>query len=188
MSGARKEDDPLIEIAELDAHPSSGLFMSALIVPEAISPRYECAPSDAAETNVHRVGQNLFEEINILKAGGNYGWSVREGLHPFGFKGVGPREDLIEPIWEYHHDVGKSITGGHVYRGKRLPDLVGYYVYADYVSGKIWGLKYDEKAKKVVANRQIAGPVLDGERQAHFRRGSRCPHADAEPVDGQTCG
>jgi hypothetical protein len=65
MSGARKEDDPLIEIAELDAHPSSGLFMSALIVPEAISPRYECAPSDAAETNVHRVGQNLFERDDL---------------------------------------------------------------------------------------------------------------------------
>ena len=66
---------------------------------------------------------------------------------------------FIDPIWEYHHDTdGKSITGGAVYRGKKLPDLVGYYVYADYVTGKIWGLKYDEKAKKVIANRPIAGP------------------------------
>jgi hypothetical protein len=73
------------------------------------------------------------------------------------------RKDLIDPIWEYHHDTdGKSITGGVVYRGKRLPDLVGYFVYADYVSGKIWGLKYDEKTKKVVANRPIAGPIIDG--------------------------
>jgi hypothetical protein len=68
------------------------------------------------------------------------------------------RDDLIDPIWEYHHDKeGKSITGGVVYRGKRIPELVGSYIYADYVSGKIWALKYDEKTGKVVANRQIAG-------------------------------
>ena len=51
---------------------------------------------------------------------------------------------MIEPIWEYHHDVGKSITGGDVYRGKRLPELDGHYLYADYVTDKIWALKYDE--------------------------------------------
>src|SRR5262245_14436853 len=125
------------------------------------------------------VGQNLWEEINIIEKGGNYGWSIRESFHKFDKSEpkvttkTGPgrtpdlqnkpdaidRKDLIDPIWEYHHDTdGKSITGGTGYRGKRLPDLVGYYVYADYVSGKIWGLKYDEKAKKVTANRPIAGP------------------------------
>jgi quinoprotein glucose dehydrogenase len=129
------------------------------------------------------VGQNIWEEIDIIEKGGNYGWSVREGFHKFDRtdlkvttkSGPGRSPDLrnkldpgedqkrIDPIWEYHHDTdGKSITGGAVYRGKRLPDLVGYYVYADYVSGKIWGLKYDEKAKKVTANRPIAGPLLDG--------------------------
>lgn len=59
-------------------------------------------------------------------------------MHPFGSKGVGPNEKLIDPIWEYHHDLGKSITGGGVYRGKRLPGLEGSYLYADYVTGKIW--------------------------------------------------
>jgi glucose/arabinose dehydrogenase len=101
------------------------------------------------------VGQNLYEEINLIEKGGNYGWNLREGLHPFGAKGVGPRKDLIEPIWEYHHDVGKSITGGHVYRGKRLPELEGHYVYGDYVTGRLWALKYDEEKKRVVANRPI---------------------------------
>ena len=125
------------------------------------------------------VGQNLWEEINIIEKGGNYGWSIRESFHRFdksepkvttktgpgrtpdlqNKKDASDRKDLIDPIWEYHHDTdGKSITGGAVYRGKRLPDLVGHYVYADYVTGKIWGLKYDEKAKKVTANRPIAGP------------------------------
>jgi glucose/arabinose dehydrogenase len=101
------------------------------------------------------VGQDLYEEIDLLVRGGNYGWNLREGLHPFGAKGVGPRPDLIEPIWEYHHDVGKSLTGGCVYRGSRLPELNGAYLYADYVSGMIWALRYDPEKKRVVANRPI---------------------------------
>ena len=104
------------------------------------------------------VGQNLFEEINILQAGGNYGWKLRESLHPFTPAGVGPRPDLIEPIWEYHHDVGKSITGGAVYRGSQFPELAGHYLYADYVSNKIWALKYDEGKGRVVANRPLKDP------------------------------
>src|SRR5207244_9277169 len=65
------------------------------------------------------VGQNLFEEINIIEKGGNYGWSLRESLHPFGKKGVDARKDLIDPIWEYDHEIGKSITGGLVYRSSK---------------------------------------------------------------------
>ena len=106
------------------------------------------------------VGQNLWEEINIIVKGGNYGWSVREAKHPFGKKGSGPRPGLIDPIWEYNHNVGKSITGGVVYRGKRIPQLVGHYIYADYVSGKIWALHYDMKARKVTANREIKSEML----------------------------
>ena len=101
------------------------------------------------------VGQNLWEEIDLVVKGGNYGWNLREAMHKFGPNGAPARPDLIDPIWMYHHDIGKSITGGHVYRGKRLPELVGYYIYADYVSGRVWGLKYDEKQKKVLANRPI---------------------------------
>ncbi|MEX2175348.1 MAG: PQQ-dependent sugar dehydrogenase [Pirellulaceae bacterium] len=121
------------------------------------------------------VGQNIWEEIDIVTKGGNYGWNLREGMHKFDVAqakpGPGrtpaqqnkpdpkPNKDLIDPIWEYHHDTdGKSITGGVVYRGKRVPELAGYYIYADYVTGKVWGLKYDEKSGKVLANRQIAGP------------------------------
>jgi glucose/arabinose dehydrogenase/sugar lactone lactonase YvrE len=106
------------------------------------------------------VGQNLYEEINLLSPGGNYGWNVREALHPFGAKGSGPRPGLIDPIWEYHHDVGKSITGGQVYRGTRLPELDGHYLYADYVTGKIWALRYDGGKKRVVANRPIRDRAL----------------------------
>jgi glucose/arabinose dehydrogenase len=101
------------------------------------------------------VGQNLFEEIFLIEKGGNYGWNLREGFHPFGKEGVGPKPDIIEPIWEYHHDLGKSITGGGVYRGKKLPELVGMYLYGDYTSSRLWALKYDEQAKRVVANRPL---------------------------------
>jgi glucose/arabinose dehydrogenase len=101
------------------------------------------------------VGQNLWEEINLLEKGANYGWNIRESLHPFSPKGVGYRPELTDPIWEYHHSVGKSITGGHVYRGKQLPELEGMYLYADYVPGKLWALKYDFEKKRVVANRPI---------------------------------
>jgi glucose/arabinose dehydrogenase len=102
------------------------------------------------------VGQNLWEEINRLEKGGNYGWSVRESQHPFGPKGTVRTEGFVEPIWEYHHAIGKSITGGFVSRGSRLPEIEGHYIYADYVFAKIWALKYDETQKRVVANRPIA--------------------------------
>lgn len=102
------------------------------------------------------VGQDLWEEIDIIRRGGNYGWNLREAKHPFGKNGSGPRKDLIDPIWEYHHSIGKSITGGCVYRGRRVPELVGKYVYADYVTGRLWALDYDLQKNKVVANYTIA--------------------------------
>lgn len=101
------------------------------------------------------VGQNLYEEINIITRGGNYGWNRREGMHPFGPRGVAANAAMIEPIWEYHHDIGKSITGGCVYRGSKWPELNGAYLYADYVSGRIWALWYDDARGRVVGNRPL---------------------------------
>jgi quinoprotein glucose dehydrogenase len=101
------------------------------------------------------VGQNLWEEIDLIARGGNYGWNLREGAHPFAPNGGQPRQDLIDPIWEYHHEIGKSITGGNVYRGQKVPQLAGKYLYADYVSGLVWALDYDYDAKKVKANYRI---------------------------------
>ncbi len=76
-------------------------------------------------------------------------------MHPFPPNSKSSAKGTIEPIWEYHHTIGKSITGGTVYRGKKLPGLQGYYIYADYVTGLVWGLKYDEKTQTVTANRPI---------------------------------
>lgn len=105
------------------------------------------------------VGQNDWEEINLIKAGGNYGWSLREAGNPFTLNGngSGPRADLIDPVVEYPHtdDWGKSVTGGAVYRGKATPELDGYYLYGDYVTGFLWALKLDPATGKVNENRPI---------------------------------
>lgn len=87
------------------------------------------------------VGQDKWEEVDILEKGKNYGWSAREGMHDF--KPEQANGPLTEPIKEYDHRVGNSITGGYVYRGKAMPSLDGIYLYADYTSGTIWGLKWE---------------------------------------------
>jgi glucose/arabinose dehydrogenase len=86
------------------------------------------------------VGQDIWEEINVVVKGGNYGWNLREARHKFGAAGADEAGDMIDPILEYNHTVGKSITGGHVYRGDRVKALAGKYIYADYVSGIMWAL------------------------------------------------
>lgn len=105
------------------------------------------------------VGQNLWEEINIITKGGNYGWNIREARHWFRPDGNdAPRKELIDPVWEYHHDIGKSITGGSVYRGTEVPELIGKFVYADYVTGLLWALEHD--GEKTVANYALTGSKL----------------------------
>lgn len=101
------------------------------------------------------VGQELWEEVDVVKKGGNYGWSTREGSHAFGNRGAAAKSDPIEPVWEYDHQIGKSITGGRVYRGDNVPELVGKYLYADYVTGTVWALSYDEATGKVTRNDQV---------------------------------
>lgn len=106
------------------------------------------------------VGQDLWEEINLVEKGGNYGWSLREGKHAFKNQGQKAPSPTIDPIFDYPHNEswGKSITGGQVYHGTKVPSLAGAYLYGDYVSGKLWALRYDAKSKKVTANQQIIWP------------------------------
>ncbi|MFM7208146.1 MAG: family 16 glycoside hydrolase [Planctomycetaceae bacterium] len=99
------------------------------------------------------VGQDLWEEIDLVVKGGNYGWSVKEGTKQFGSQAAaGP---LVEPVWEYDHQVGKSVTGGRVYRGTAIPELAGRYVYGDFVSGRLWALTVDD-AGRATANHALA--------------------------------
>ena len=99
------------------------------------------------------VGQNKWEEVNIISKGGNYGWNIRESFHKF--KEDGPAKgDWIDPVIEYAHHAGiekeckfpghgygVSITGGYVYRGQAIPKLRGAYVYGDFTTGLIFAVR-----------------------------------------------
>jgi glucose/arabinose dehydrogenase len=88
------------------------------------------------------VGQNLWELVYKIENGGNYGWSIKEGTHPFRPRQRAARGTKITPpVAEYSHEVGKSITGGYVYRGPSLPGLRGAYVFGDFETGRIWALR-----------------------------------------------
>jgi glucose/arabinose dehydrogenase len=93
------------------------------------------------------VGQVAWEEIDIIEKGGNYGWKKREGLHPY--EGGEKTAGMIDPVIDYDRTQGISVTGGVVYRGKAIESLKGIYLYADYSSGRLWGIDYDAKEKKV---------------------------------------
>lgn len=96
--------------------------------------------SETGELWVGDVGQNKYEEIDIIKNGGNYGWNTMEGFHCYNSSNCN-QEGLELPVWEYDRSRGDiSITGGYVYRGSAIQQLKGLYIYADYVSGRVWSL------------------------------------------------
>ena len=93
------------------------------------------------------VGQNRYEEVDVIRPGLNYGWNRAEGRHCYPSGGQDcDLAGLEPPVVEYGRSDGCSVTGGLVYRGSRLPSLYGAYVYGDFCSGKIWGLRYDGTA------------------------------------------
>lgn len=89
------------------------------------------------------VGQDLWEMVYKIQKGGNYGWSVQEGSHPFRPERKKGPTPILKPIVEHSHADFRSITGGFVYRGKRLKELVGSYLYGDFDTGRIWALRED---------------------------------------------
>ncbi len=86
------------------------------------------------------VGQDSFEEIDILEIGKNYGWSVMEGMHCFSPATGCDMTGLTPPIAEYPHTEGEAVMGGYVYKGTAIPSLSGAYIFGDYGSGTIWEL------------------------------------------------
>lgn len=87
------------------------------------------------------VGQNAWEEVDLITKGSNYGWNILEGTHCFSPPENCDREGTVLPIAEYGHGEGVSVTGGYVYRGRQSTPLWGAYLFADYVSGTIWALE-----------------------------------------------
>jgi uncharacterized repeat protein (TIGR03806 family) len=104
------------------------------------------------------VGQDLWEMVYKIAKGGNYGWSVTEGTHPFRpERPIGPTP-ILKPVIEHDHSEFRSVTGGFVYRGQRFQELRGCYVYGDYETGKVWALRFDDK--KVTEHRELVDTPL----------------------------
>jgi uncharacterized repeat protein (TIGR03806 family) len=97
----------------------------------------------SGELWVGDVGQNAWEEVNRVVSGGNYGWRCREGAHAFNGTCGSNAGSSIDPVAEYDHSQGASITGGYVYRGSAIPALVGRFVFGDFGSGRIWHVARD---------------------------------------------
>ena len=100
----------------------------------------------AGDLYIGDVGQDDWEEIDFQPAGApggiNYGWNLREGVHPYTSDATA---GLTDPVAEYSHVSGCSVTGGVVVRSPSLPEWTGVYLYGDYCSGRIWGMVRHER-------------------------------------------
>jgi quinoprotein glucose dehydrogenase len=108
------------------------------------------------------VGQHMKEEINLIVRGGNYGWSFREGTERFSQKNRDPSENIefIDPVFEYGHDEGTSVSGGIVYRGSKYPEIYGHYIFGDWGTGKCWAI---EVRDSMVVSKKYIEFELDGD-------------------------
>lgn len=104
------------------------------------------------------VGQNAWEEINLMTRPGNYGWNGKEGTHCYQSSNCNNPE-FIDPVLEYDHDQGCSVTGGYVYRGNAIASLQGAYLYGDFCSGTIWAAS--EKSKGVYESSPLVSSGLN---------------------------
>lgn len=98
-------------------------------------------------------GQDLWEQVLLVKKGDNYGWSVTEGGHPFQPERKTGPAPIVKPAVDHPHSEFRSLTGGVVYRGKKLPELEGTFIYGDFSTGRIWGVRHD--GKRVTFNREL---------------------------------
>lgn len=107
------------------------------------------------------VGQNAIEEVNRIERGGNYGWRWYEGTAPFNPDERTDRVETVPPVFEYSHRQGQSITGGLVYRGKSVDSLKGWYLFGDFVSGRMWAMNTDDL--EVIRLSEVPNPSSFGE-------------------------
>jgi len=100
------------------------------------------------------IGQDLWEMVEVVQRGDNYGWSVVEGGHPFHTKRTPGPTPIRTPLIAHPHSEARSVTGGIVYTGAKYPDLQGAYVYGDYATGRVWGVKLE--GGRIVWHRELA--------------------------------
>ena len=152
------------------------------------------------------VGQDFWEEVNLIVKGGNYGWRPREGFHESAAKAGGvlttkfnQPEKFIDPVIEYPHSPagaakskfnkhghGLSITGGYVYRGKKIPALRGAYVYGDYKTGTVWAFRQSggqvtEYGQVIAPNDPVYRQLWRGQRRRAVPARIRGPRSHLPP-------
>ena len=88
-------------------------------------------------------GQDLWETVHLINRGDNQGWPIYEGSHPFHLDRPRGPTPLIKPAADHHHSEARSLTGGVVYTGKKMPELTGAFIYGDYSTGRVWAIKHD---------------------------------------------
>ena len=126
------------------------------------------------------VGQETWEEVNLVKRGANYGWSEMEGPERLASRASSPTDEdaFVKPIHAYGRESWISVTGGFVYRGSRLPSLEGHYLFGDWGMGRLWSLKWDPRAETAESSLLYERPV-DGE---GFNPTVIAPDAGGEPL------
>jgi len=102
------------------------------------------------------VGQNRVEEIDIISSGANYGWNIMEGTLCFEPSSNCNQNGLTLPVFEYPREDGQSVTGGFVYRGSRITELRGAYVYGDFITGTVWSFRFENGQ---ISNQQVLGEL-----------------------------
>jgi hypothetical protein len=113
------------------------------------------------------VGQNAWEEVDLVLPGGNYGWNIMEGFECYGAAQCN-QDGLRPPRATYGRDEGCSVTGGYVYRGQAMPELVGWYVFGDFCTGNLWAANTEDASEPVLIARtelpvSSFGELPDGE-------------------------
>jgi uncharacterized repeat protein (TIGR03806 family) len=103
---------------------------------------------------VGEVGQDLWESVYRIEKGGNYGWSINEGTHPFRPERKKGPTPILPPVVEHPHTDFRSLTGGFIYHGERIKELKGAYIYGDFDTGRVWMFRYD--GKKASDNSELA--------------------------------
>jgi len=111
-------------------------------------------------------GQDLWEQVYLVQRGENYGWSVQEGSHPFYPERPRGQQPITPPAAEHSHAEARSLTGGIVCRSTEFPELEGCFLYGDYSTGRIWGIRKENGQTTV--HKELADTTLQ---IAGFARG-----------------
>lgn len=155
----QRTDLMLAKVLRIDVdHPEGGkeyrvpkdnpFFNDKRFVPETYAyglrnPWRICCDAKTGHIWVGQNGQDLWEQAYFVRPGDNYGWSVTEGSHPFYPNRQAGPTPIVKPTVEHHHSEARSLTGGIVYHGEKLPRIKGWYLYGDYSTGRIWAAKHN---------------------------------------------